>query len=69
MKAVPKPKRYVTNRQGKKVAVVLAIDDYKKLLAEIEELESIRAYDAARASGGKAIPFEQATEEIERSRK
>jgi hypothetical protein len=69
MKLAVKPKKFVTNRQGKKVAVVLAIEDYKKLLAEIEELDSIRAYDAAKASGEKAIPFEQATEEIERSRK
>jgi len=32
-------------------------------------LESIRAYDAAKASGEKPIPFEQAVAEIERSRK
>ena len=69
MKLALKPKKFVTNRRGKKVAVVLAIEDYKKLLAEVEELESIRAYDAAKASGEKTIPFEQATEEIERSRK
>jgi hypothetical protein len=69
MKQAVKPKKFVTDRRGKKVAVVLAIEDYKKLLAEIEELDSIRAYDAAKAPGEEPIPFEKATQEIERSRK
>jgi hypothetical protein len=46
--------------------VVLDIEDYKKMLAEIEELESIRAYDAAKHSGDQAISFLKATQEIER---
>jgi predicted nucleotidyltransferase len=37
------------------------------LLVEMEELESIRAYDAAKASGDEAIPFEQAISEIIKS--
>ncbi len=64
-----KPKRYLTNRRGEKVGVVLGIEDYRKLLADLEELESIRAYDAAKASGDQAIPFNEAIREIERSRK
>lgn len=68
MKSALKPKKYVTNRRGQKVGVVLAIEDYKKIVADLEELESIRAYDAAKASGDVAVPFLQAAEEIERSR-
>jgi len=45
------------------------MQEYKRLLADLEELESIRAYDAANASGDKAFPFQQAIQEIERSRK
>ena len=33
-------------------------------LEELEELESIRAYDQAKPDDGEAIPFEQAMEEI-----
>jgi hypothetical protein len=69
IKSALKPKKYVTDRQGQKIGVVLSIEDYKKVLADIEELESIRAYDAAKASGDEAIPFSKATQEIERSRK
>ena len=64
-----KPKKYVTDRRGQKVGVVLSIEAYKKILADMEELESIRAYDAAMASGEEAIPFSKATQEIERPRK
>jgi hypothetical protein len=54
-----KPKKYVTNRRGQKIGVVL----------DIEELESIRAYDAAKDSGDEFLSFRKATQEIERSRK
>ena len=69
MKSTLKPKKYVTNRRGQKVGVVLDIEDYKKIVADIEELESIRAYDAAKASEDERISFQKAAQEIERSRK
>ena len=69
MKATLKPKKYVTNRRGQKVGVVLDIEDYKKMVADVEELESTRAYDAAKVSGDEPISFLKATQEIERSRK
>jgi hypothetical protein len=34
------------------------MDDDEKILAEMEELESIRAYDIAKASGDEVIPFQ-----------
>ncbi len=60
--------RYVVNERGERLSVLLDIKDYRKLLEELEELECLRAYDAAKSSGDEAIPFEQAIEEIERER-
>ena len=60
--------RYVVDEQGNRVGVFLDIEDYRRLLEELEELESIRAFDSAKASGEKPIPFEQAVAEIERDR-
>lgn len=57
--------RYLVDDNGNRIGVVIDIEDYQRLLQEIEELESIRAYDAAKASGDEAIPFEQAVAEIE----
>jgi hypothetical protein len=34
----------------------------------VEEMESVWAYDIAKAGGGEIIPFEQAVSEIERVR-
>ncbi len=50
--------RYVVDENGNRVGVLLDISDYQKLLHEIEELEAIRAYDAAKTSGDEIIPFE-----------
>jgi hypothetical protein len=63
--AIPK-RRFIVDDSGEKTAVILDIVEYQKLLEEAEELEAIRAYDAAKAVGDEAIPFEQAVTEIER---
>jgi hypothetical protein len=52
--------KFVVDDKGKPVNVLLDIKTYRKLIAEIEELESIRAFNMAKASGDKAIPFKQA---------
>lgn len=57
--------RYLVDDNGNRIGVVLDVEDYYHLLQELEELDSIRAYDAAKASGNEAIPFEQAVAEIE----
>ena len=57
---------YVVDEKGNPVGVLLNIQDYEKLLEELEELDSIRAYNTAKASGDEAIPLEDAIEEIER---
>ncbi len=60
---------YVVDENGTRVGVILPMEDYRKLLEGIEELESIRCYDAAKSSGDVAIPFEQAVREIEQDRR
>lgn len=60
--------RFVVDDAGNRVAVLLEIAEYQSILEQLEELESIRAYDVAKASGEKAILFEQAVQEIERDR-
>ena len=59
--------RYIIDDQGNKVGVLLDMEDYQKLLEELEELESIRAYDSAKASGDEAVPFEIAVADIEQN--
>ena len=59
---LPVKEQYIIDENGQRVSVVLEIGAYQKLL---EELESLWAYDQAKAQDDAAIPFEQAVKEIE----
>ena len=58
--------RFLVDEAGNRVAVVVSLEDYRQLLADVEELHAIRAYDAAKASEETPIPFVQAVAELER---
>ena len=60
--------KYLTDVQGNRIGIVLDIEEYQKILEELEELEAIRAYDNAISSDEEEIPFELAIAEIENSR-
>jgi hypothetical protein len=60
--------RFIVDKNGKRIGVLLDIEDYHRLLEELEELEALRAYDAAKASGDEVLPLEQALTEIEKDR-
>jgi len=50
--------QFITDDQGKKVAVILPIDEYKKMMEELEELEDIRLYDQAKKEDdGERLPL------------
>lgn len=63
------PTQFLTNEKGEKIAVIISIEEYEKLLEELEDLDDIRACEEARASGERPIPLEQALEENRRNRK
>ena len=65
---MPTP-QFITDEKGKKLAVVLPIKDYYKLMEELEDLEDIKEFEKAMSRKQEYIPFEQAIEEIEDSRK
>jgi hypothetical protein len=58
--------RYLVDESGNRIGVFLDIADYQKILEELEELESIRAFDNAKAADDEVIGFEDAIVEIER---
>jgi hypothetical protein len=61
--------QFITDKQGKKISVVLPIKDYKAMLEELEELEDIRLYDEAKKSNEVSIPIDDAFKIIEAKRK
>ena len=60
--------RFVTDKDGKRTAVLLDMDEDATLLQESEELEALQAYDAAKSDPDDAIPLDQALAEIEKDR-
>jgi PHD/YefM family antitoxin component YafN of YafNO toxin-antitoxin module len=60
--------QYVVDEQGNRTGVLLNVEYYERLVNALEELDAIRAYDEAKASGTESIPISQALEEIERGR-
>lgn len=63
------PTQFLTNEKGERIAVVISIEEYERLLEELEDLEDIRAIDERKASGEIPIPLDQALAEIRRTRK
>jgi len=64
-----KGRQFVVNERGEKVAVVISIEEYEKILEELEDLEAIREYEEAKVSGETPVPFDEAIARIERNRK
>ena len=52
-------------KKGKKLSVVISINEYKKIIEELEELEDIIAYDKAKAEPSNAIPFADFVKQLE----
>ena len=41
--------KYVTDEKGKRVSVLLSMEEYSQLLEELEALEDVRLYDEAKS--------------------
>ena len=48
MNKAPQP-QYITDSTGKRVSVVVPIQQWQKMLEELEELDDIRLYDEVKA--------------------
>ena len=59
--------RYIVDENGKRVSVILPIEEYERLIAVLEEMEDARAADEVRAAIARGedefIPYEQARKE------
>lgn len=60
--------QYITDTSGEQM-VVLPASEFKEMLSELEELEDIRLYDEAKASGESSLPIDEAFKLIDAERK
>lgn len=61
--------QFLTDANGKPVAVVLRLDAYQALLDELDDLASDAAYEAAKRKSVTYLPMREAFAEIEKLRK
>lgn len=62
--------QYVTDKKGRKTAVILKIKEFQKLLEELEDADDILLYDEAKKDDdGTRIPMEEVFEAIEKNKK
>lgn len=60
---------FITDEKGKKISVVIPIKDFKAIMEELEDLEDIKLYDAAKESNEPSILMDEAFKMIEAKRK
>lgn len=58
----------VVDENQERRAVLLSLEDWERILDELEELDDIRACDDASRRGEDFVPFEQAMRDIEEGR-
>ena len=65
--------RYVVDENGKRVGVLLDVEEYERMVEELEEMEDVRAAEEVRAAIERGeedlLPFDEAVKEIEEKRK
>jgi hypothetical protein len=61
--------KFITDKKGEKISVVLPIKDYNLLMEELEEIEDLKLYDNAKKSNEPSIPIDDAFKMIESKRK
>jgi PHD/YefM family antitoxin component YafN of YafNO toxin-antitoxin module len=60
--------QFVTNNHGKKIAVILSVKDYERMVEDLEELECIKAYDKAKSRKTEFLPAADVFKAIEQKR-
>lgn len=61
--------QYITNEKGKKVAVIIPIDEYDKIVEKLEMLADIKAYDKVMTANEPRVPYGKVINQIEAKRK
>jgi hypothetical protein len=56
--------QFLTDDKGQPSGVFLTMKQYKKLLAELEKLDAIRAYDRAKQHKSATRPFREFLQDL-----
>ena len=57
---------FVVDKEQHTKAVLLPVSEWETIVKELEELDDIREYDAAKSTPQESIPFDLAVREIQK---
>lgn len=60
--------QYITDKKGKKIAVILSMKEYKKMLDKLDLIEDVKLYDKAKKNSEESMVAEEAFKFIESTR-
>jgi len=61
--------QFITDDHGQKVAVILPLKDYEKMMDELDEYACIKAYDKVKARKQEFVPAADMFKSVEQKRK
>jgi PHD/YefM family antitoxin component YafN of YafNO toxin-antitoxin module len=50
--------QYITDENGEKVSVIIPIDEYQRIIEELEDIEDVRLFDAAKQLNEPSMSFD-----------
>jgi len=51
--------QYIVNEQGEKVYVILPIEEYERMLNELEDIEDVKLFDEAKKNKEPSMPIDE----------
>ena len=61
--------QYVTDKKNKKIAIILPLKDYERLMHAMDELDCIKVYDQVKSRKTEFVLANDAFKQIEQKRK
>ena len=62
-------RKFVVGTSGRKEAVLLGMDQYRRMLQKLEDLEDALALDRAETTSKKLVPYEDVRRRLKRAGK
>jgi ribosome maturation factor RimP len=50
--------QYITDENGAKISVILPVDEYERIIQELEDIEDVKLYDKVKNAKEVSIPFD-----------
>lgn len=61
--------QFITDEKGNKISIVIPLEEYNRMVEDLEELDDIRLFDEVKARNEKSIPFEQYLNQRQKKKK